>query len=91
MNKTDTSKEAQENIAPKASYLRHITHKAIIEAGSYGLTADEAANRTNHTVLQIRPRCSELNQSELIIDSGKRRKNLSGRNAIVWISNKVAK
>lgn len=86
MNNTDTSQEAKEAIAPKAKYLRGITRQAIIDSGDDGLTADQAAQAVNCTVLQIRPRCTELQQKDFIKDSGIRRKNSSGRNAIVWVA-----
>ena len=46
--------------------------------------ADEAATFLGESVLSIRPRFSELATMGEIEDSGTRRKNASGRNAICW-------
>jgi len=50
-----------------------------------GLTADECAAGVLESILAIRPRFTELRARGLIVDSGLRRKNDSGRLAIVWI------
>ena len=48
------------------------------------LTADEVATLLGKSVLTIRPRISELARAGVITDSGNRRSNASGHNAIVW-------
>jgi len=48
------------------------------------LTADEVADRMCKSILAIRPRITELNKQHLIEDSGQRRVNASGKNAVVW-------
>lgn len=55
-----------------------------LRAHPEGATADEIAAAMNRSILTIRPRVSELNRMKKIIDSTGRRKNASGRNAIVW-------
>lgn len=79
----DTSRESAETIAPTVQYLRDITLAVIRERPS---TADEIAEATGKSILNIRPRCSELSQPEwnLIRDSGLRRKNSNNRNCIVF-------
>ena len=52
------------------------------------LTADEVAEMLNKSVLSVRPRISELADLRSVFDSGQRRKNASGKNAIVWTVNK---
>lgn len=47
-------------------------------------TADECAEFMGRTVLSIRPRLTELEHMGHIRDTGRRRKNISGRYAIVW-------
>ena len=47
-------------------------------------TADEVASKLDRSILAIRPRCTELSHFGLAEDTGKRRRNATGRNAIVW-------
>ena len=49
-----------------------------------GLTADEVAGRLGLSILSVRPRISELTRLGKVRDSGHRRRNTSGKNAIVW-------
>ena len=79
--RTDTSKAAAEDIAPKAETLRQM---CIRELFHRGLTADECADILGVDKLAIRPRFSELLKMERITDSGIRRQNASGKSAIVW-------
>lgn len=57
---------------------------AYLEANREGATADELAIALRRSPFTTRPRCTELQKMGLIRDSGARRKNFSGRNAIVW-------
>lgn len=66
--------------------LRRRTLALIRATGELGATADEAALALGLTPFCIRPRCTELQKLALIRDSGLRRRNLSGRQAIVWIA-----
>ena len=77
-----TAKEAAEHVGSRASILRDKCLRCIRERGP--LTADEAATLLGESVLSIRPRFSELATMGDIEDSGTRRKNASGRNAIAW-------
>ena len=81
---TDTSEEAAAHIQPVAATLRALTRQAYAAAGSEGLTADECAAVLGYSILSIRPRVTELGRLGEIEDSGNRRKNGSGRSAIVW-------
>lgn len=77
----DTRRAARESIADRAPRLR----AAVLQALAAGpLTADEIAARIGETVLATRPRVTELHQDGLLYDTGRRRANDSGRNAIVW-------
>ena len=78
----DTSIEAYQDIQSKAATLRAAV-RAAFRTGE-ALTADEVADVLGQSVLSIRPRVTELANNDEIEDSGKRRKNASGRNAIVW-------
>ncbi len=77
------SKDAAIAMIPTANTLRWRVFSAISNAPN-GLTTDECASLLNETVLSIRPRFTELAAGKWIEDSGKRRKNLSGRSATVW-------
>ena len=59
---------------------------AWLEEHPEGATADEIAYVLKYSILTVRPRVSELNKMDLIVDSGLRRLNTSGRRAIVWRS-----
>jgi hypothetical protein len=84
---TDTSQAAAEAMTAEAPRLRALVLDEIRKAGrAHGLTADEAAHRLRRTVLSIRPRVAELAKENLIADSGARRRNHSGRSAIVWVA-----
>lgn len=77
----DTSKAAADAIAPRAVRLRDLV---LAEIKKRPGTADEIATRLRQTPLAVRPRTTELCELGQITDSGVRRKNVSGRSAIVW-------
>lgn len=81
----DTSMAAADAMAPKLGRLQRMARAAIRDAGADGLTADELAARLELDRASIRPRTSELKRKGLIRDSGRRRRNASGKAAIVWI------
>ena len=76
-----TSQEAADAITDRAAPLRAAV-RAALRADK--LTADECAAVLGQSVLSIRPRVTELFKMGEIEDAGERRKNASGRNAIVW-------
>jgi predicted ArsR family transcriptional regulator len=78
---TDTSREAARSMDNDASTLRGQCLSAL---GSHDQTADEIAESVGESILTIRPRVTELKAKGKVFDSGKRRPNESGRNAIVW-------
>lgn len=82
----DTSVAAAEALQPDAQTLREDVFAAIRAAGQEGLTADEVAARLRLSPFTTRPRCTELRVAGLIVDSGRRRANASGRAAIVWVA-----
>ena len=79
---TTTSAAAADKMEGKAELLRKRVLGVLRTSGA--LTADEAAASMGESVLSIRPRFSELRLDGLIEDTGERRKNHSGRSAIVW-------
>ncbi len=82
-NQRDTSLAAAEMMADKAPTLRELC-KAALKASDGGLTADEVAEVLDQSILSIRPRLTELGRLGEIEDAGERRKNQSGKKAIVW-------
>jgi hypothetical protein len=83
----DTSVAAANELAPKLGRLQKMAEAEIRAAGPRGLTADELAEQVDMDRYSIQPRTSELRQKGFIRDSGRRRKNASGKMAIVWIGN----
>lgn len=75
-------REAERQIAPERNRLQ----AAVLEAlRTYGpMTADEIAVKVGETALAIRPRVTELGNAGLLVDTGDRRTNVSGRPATVW-------
>jgi hypothetical protein len=82
----DTSVAAANALAPKLGRLQLMAETAIRDAGLFGLTADELASRLDMDRWSIQPRTSELRRKGLIRDSGRRRPNATGKQAIVWIA-----
>lgn len=80
----DTSIAAAEAVKDRAKILREKCFAYVKRWGMTGCTADECAAALNESVLSIRPRFTELLRANRIQDTGTRRKNDSGRNAIVW-------
>jgi DNA-binding transcriptional ArsR family regulator len=77
----NTRREAREAIAERVPRLR----QAVLEAlRKRPMTADEVAEAIGESILAVRPRVTELHNDGILYDSGKRRPNASGRNAIIW-------
>ena len=83
----DTSVAAGFDLAPALGRLQRMAEAAISEAGERGLTADELAARLELDRWSIQPRTSELRRKGRIRDSGKRRPNWTGKQAIFWVAN----
>lgn len=82
----DTSMLAAQCVEPGLGRLQRMAEAAIREAGPDGLTADELAARLGMERWSIQPRTSELRRKGRIRDSGRRRLNLTGKQAIVWVA-----
>jgi hypothetical protein len=80
----DTSIEAAEALAPGLGRLQAMALAAIQRAGDAGLTADEVAAALKLSRWTVQPRTSELRRKGAIQDSGRRRRNITGKAAIVW-------
>jgi len=81
----ETGREAANAMAPKCGRLQRLTLEAIRSAGAHGLTADETADALEMDRWSIQPRTSELKAKGLIVDSGLRRRNVTGKSAVVWV------
>ena len=77
----ETSKEAADAIAPECNQLQEMCRVAIM--WGHG-TADEVAAAVGRSILSIRPRISELRAKGLIEPTTERRRNASGKSAVVW-------
>lgn len=84
-NKT-TSKEAAKKIEPKLSGLRADVLGYIIKQGDTGATGTEISKALGMLLYTAKPRCSELRDGGLIVDSGRTRDNGNGSPEIVWIA-----
>jgi len=77
----DTSLDAADAMADRAPILRARVVN-VLATGDF--TADEMAAKLGESVRAIRPRVTELAKVGRVVDSEARRKNASGRKAIVW-------
>ena len=82
----DTSIAAADAIAPKLGRLQRLAETTIRAAGPDGLTADELAARLEMERWSIQPRTTELSRKGMIRASGRRRRNVTGKAAIVWVA-----
>ena len=79
-----TSRDAALAVADTADHRRRRVFDVIQAAGAYGATADEVAKRLSLPVTSVRPRVTELNQTDKIEPTGGRRRNDNGMTAKVW-------
>jgi hypothetical protein len=82
-HRTDTSAAAYAGIAPMADHLRAIVHKVLCDHPA-GLTVDETCKVAGYARYSLQPRFTELLKKGMVRDTGLRRRNVSGANAIVW-------
>lgn len=81
-----TSIEAADAMAPKMARLQRMTFETIAGRGAHGCTADEVSDLLGVDHRSTQPRATELKLKGLIVDSGMRRVNSTGRSAIVWVT-----
>jgi hypothetical protein len=86
----DTSIAAADALAPQLGRLQRLAGATIRAAGAAGLTADELAEKLGMERWSIQPRTTELKRKGIICDSGVRRRNVTGKAAIVWIARDLA-
>lgn len=78
------SQQAATEMTSRASVLRDQVERLFLTGAE--LTADECAEALGVTVLAARPRLSELVKRGLLVDTGTRRRNASGKLATCWRS-----
>ena len=83
----ETSVEAAELIAAGAKTIRDRVFNVIVNKGNFGATADEIAELLNLSSFTVRPRVTELYKQGKI-ERTEKRKNVSSRNAYVYIVSK---
>ena len=80
-NYTDTSQEALATIKPKIKTKREMVYDLIkLKA----LTNYEISDELDMPLSSVCGRCRELQELNLVVDSGLRRKTKYGKQAIVW-------
>lgn len=80
-----TSEVAARKIGGKTAYLRELVLIYIAGQGNLGATDDEGEVALGMRCQTYTPRRNELVRLGLVVDSGRRRKTASGRNAAVWV------
>lgn len=80
---SETSEIAARSMDMSAATIR-VQVLELLRDTPAGLTADEAAAKLGMSVLSIRPRVTELRRDRLIVATGERRRNASGRLAAVY-------
>lgn len=83
---SETSKAAARDVRPKSGTLRAIVLDFIRNRGERGATDEEMQYLIPMMANTQRPRRCELVERGLIQDSGKKRENASGKEAVVWIA-----
>lgn len=81
--RTDTSSAAYAGIFPATARLERIVLKAL-HLHPNGLTVDETCKAMGFPRYSLQPRFTALKDRRAIYDTGRRRPNVSGANAIVW-------
>jgi hypothetical protein len=79
----DTSTAAYASILAAAAHLEGVVLKTLDQYAD-GLTVDETCARADYPRYSLQPRFTALKDRGAIRDTGLRRPNVSGRNAIVW-------
>lgn len=87
---SETSKQAAETMRERAPRVRTLVLNHIASKGREGTTDEAGEGETGIPPRTYAPRRKELVDLGLVLDSGQRRKNKSGRTATVWISAECA-
>ena len=82
----DTAFEASDDVADAAKSRERVALAFIRSLGLAGATADEVSEHFEWERYSSRPRLSTLKARSLIVDSGDRRKGVSGKSQSVLIA-----
>lgn len=77
-----TSIDAMLSVEPRAPNLRTRIWRALARLGPH--TPDEIADQLGENILSVRPQFTLLTKENKIAETGQRRRNESGREAMVW-------
>lgn len=80
-----TSIDAMRSVEPRSPNLRTRIWRALDRLGPH--TPDEIAAMLGEDILSVRPQFTLLTKENKIADTGDRRRNASGRQAMVWRAN----
>lgn len=80
------SEDAADSMVDAAKAQRAKCYAALIEAEKTGRSGDQIAERIGMENWKVRPRLSELHRDRIILDSGRRAINASGRKATIWVA-----
>jgi hypothetical protein len=83
--KSDTSREAAEQIRPQAANLRESVLRAMLKTPGEGATAEEIEELTGLAGNTVRPRLIELVERGQIAKTDRKRATRSGRNAVIYV------
>ena len=84
-----TSRAAALSIEPVMTELESRVNNAILSAQGTGMTCEEVEAHTGLPHQTASARINGLRAKGLIVDSGRTRRNTSGRQAIVWVGKVV--
>lgn len=80
--KTDTSRAAADEIAPKATSIREQVFDLL--KNSAPLSTEEIADQLSRPYVSVQPRLSELQNVGKVVDSGERGITRWGKSCILW-------
>ena len=89
-NAPETAHDAADSVAHAAKTRELAALRLILSKALSGCTADEVAATLEWERYSSRPRLSTLKAQGKIVDSGVRRKGVSGRRQAVWIAKEYA-
>lgn len=85
----DTQLEAWESIQDNLPESRRSVLRVIDNASPHGITTYDVAKKLKWPINSVSGRITELNSVGLVMDSGQRGVNPSGKRAILWIVNRT--